>query len=128
MVVNIKMSEKMFDEDKMDAIEHFMKFLNKHLKLENDVNLKFTSKKEGTMTTGQDTPRVMKVLARNRMFIDVLRTLAHEWVHEYQHQIKHEKSKRDIGGPHENEANAKSGELLKLFVRYYPKYKHILYN
>lgn len=128
MVVNIKMSEKMFDEDKMDAIEHFMKFLNKHLKLENDVNLKFTNKKEGTMTTGQDTPRVMKVLAKNRMFIDVLRTLAHEWVHEYQHQIKHEKSKRDIGGPHENEANAKSGELLKLFVRYYPKYKHILYN
>jgi hypothetical protein len=128
MVVKVQMTDKMFDEEKTNAIEDFMKFLNKHLTLEKDVHLKFTSKKEGSMTTGQDKPRVMKVLAKNRMFIDVLRTLAHEWVHEYQHQIKHEKSTRDIGGPHENDANAKSGELLKLFVRYYPKYKNILYN
>ena len=128
MNLNFKSDEGLFSEDQLQVLTTFIDYLHKEIPLD-DINVKFVRNREGKMTTGVREPNgEMRILAGDRMLLDVLRTTAHEWVHEYQHQIKHEKSKRDIGGPHENEANAKSGELLKLFVRYYPKYKKILYN
>jgi hypothetical protein len=62
------------------------------------------------------------------MLIDVLRTLAHEWVHEHQFQYKRSKGKQDIGGPDENEANAESGKLMKLFAKQNPEKENSLYE
>jgi hypothetical protein len=64
------------------------------------------------------------------LLIDVLRTLSHEWIHEYQHQIKFTQNfkHQDIGGPVENTANVLSGILMKLFQKEYPQYEKTLYN
>jgi hypothetical protein len=54
--------------------------------------------------------------------------LAHEWVHEHQFQYKRSKGKQDIGGPDENEANAESGKLMKLFAKQNPEEEKSLYE
>jgi hypothetical protein len=56
------------------------------------------------------------------MLIDVLRTLAHEWVHECQHQILGWEKGPDIGGRNEDTANSLSGAYLKMFQRDFPQH------
>ena len=51
---------------------------------------------------------VIKILTNKRLNRDIIRTLAHEWVHEYQYQklgVRHTDQVKDIGGPEENMAN-----------------------
>ncbi len=117
MKVHIKNIRKNFNQDKINVLERFISFLGKHFPLKTDIEIIFTEKSEGEMTTGSDKKGIIKVLGKNRMFIDVLRTLAHEWVHEHQFQYDRKKTRQDIGGPDEDEANAESGKLLKLFSK-----------
>ena len=84
------------------------------------------------MTTGVRQPNhKIHVLVHKRMFIDVLRTLAHEWAHEFEHQklgMKDTKNVKDIGGPEENLANILAGIMTKKFQKQYPDLEGILYN
>jgi len=117
MKVQVKNIKKIFNQEKIDVLKKFIHFLGNQFPLKFDVEIIFTEKSEGEMTTGSDKKGIIKVLGKNRMFIDVLRTLAHEWVHEHQFQYDRKKTKQDIGGPDEDEANAESGKLLKLFSK-----------
>ena len=60
-----------------------------------------------------------------------MRTLAHEWVHEYQHQkmgLKDDQPVQDIGGKVENMANALGGIMVKKFEKEFPKHEDALYG
>ena len=46
-----------------------------------------------------------------------MRTLAHEWVHEYQLSVQGRKKGPNIGGKNEDEANAFAGRLVKMFEK-----------
>jgi hypothetical protein len=73
----------------------------------------------------------IKVLVKDRMLIDVLRTLVHEWVHEFQHQkmgLKDDAEIQDIGGPVENMANVLAGIIMKKFQKEYPEFKKVIYS
>jgi len=71
------------------------------------------------MTTGSflNKNNSIKILAKNRMLSDILRTLSHEWAHCYDRQHLNITDRRDIGGESENFANAKSGEITKLYIK-----------
>jgi hypothetical protein len=58
----------------------------------------------------------------NRHPIDILRTLAHEYVHYKQFMEKgtHHRSSR-AGSPAENEANAKAGEIMRKYGQLHPE-------
>jgi len=59
-----------------------------------------------------------KVYGKNRALADVMRSVAHEMTHMMQDQIGILKGPiRDAGGFHEDQANAKAGELIKLFAK-----------
>jgi len=62
------------------------------------------------------------------MMRDTLRTLAHEWVHEYQMDIMGREIGPDIGGINEDEANSISGKLLKIFEKIYPEKEYMMYE
>ena len=67
-----------------------------------------------------------KVYCKNRALADVLRSVAHEMTHMMQDQIGILKGPiRDAGGFHEDQANSKAGELLKLFAKSKPSRKAI---
>jgi hypothetical protein len=73
----------------------------------------------------------IKVLKNGRILIDVLRTLAHEWVHEYQHQkmgLTDSMKKLKIGGWSENHANAVAGILIKKFAKNHKEIEDKLYK
>ena len=99
--------------------DKYIKFLNRHYPLKHDTKLFFLGEKLKKMTTGSsnDKKNEIFVLTKNRMTRDVLRTLSHEWVHQYQTQILGRKKDMDIGGKNENEANAIAGILIKKFEK-----------
>ena len=128
MRVDLKYNKDSLTPVKIDIIQNFIKFLNREYKLEEDLVIRFTNKSEDGMTTGSNKQGLIKVLCDGRMFIDVLRTLAHEWIHEHQHQFDRKKGNQDIGGPDEDEANAEAGRLLKQYNKEFPKKKDKLYE
>lgn len=58
----------------------------------------------------------------NRHPMDILRTLAHEFVHYKQYMEKgtHHRSSH-VGSPDENQANAKAGELMRKYGQLHPE-------
>ena len=103
----------------------FVEYLHKEYPLEKDIEIQFLAHKKGHMSTGSDTDKhLIKILTKNRLNRDILRTLAHEWIHEYQKQIS--KTKGEL--KREDEANMIAGRLLKSFEKKYPKTKPQIYE
>ena len=130
MKVKIKHNNNI-NQEESTLIDEFFKFLNEELPLNNDIVVDFSSKDEN-MTTGVRLKKHhIKVLKDGRMFIDVLRTLAHEWAHEYQHQkmgLTDSMKKLKIGGWAENHANAVAGILIKKFAKSHKEIEDKLYE
>lgn len=123
---------KQLNKDQIPAIADFIKFLQQEVPLRNNVHVYFLDERKVPMTTGVRYPHhKIVVLVKNRLLIDVLRTLSHEWIHEYQHQnmgVSDFSATQDIGGPEENMANALSGVFVKMFEKNFPNYTELLYG
>ena len=72
------------------------------------------------LTTGSYAPSTGRIMARSegRALVDLLRTVAHELVHQRQDELGEVAGQQipDIGGRIEDEANAVAGQLIKSFV------------
>jgi hypothetical protein len=132
MKVLISKTKGIVTSEEFKVIELFIEFLQSHLKLYNDIKLSLVEKRSGLMTTGVRNPNgEILVLCHKRLLIDILRTISHEWVHEYQYQklgASNKKTIKDIGGPEENQANAISGILIKKFQKQHPEIEEIIYS
>lgn len=119
-------------QSSVDVIKDFCKLLQSELALKKDVQIHFLTDREVPMTTGVRMPHhEIFVLCKDRLLIDILRTLSHEWVHEYQHQIMgvpEDKQIQDIGGPEENMASVLASIYLKRFQKAFPNYDKELYE
>jgi hypothetical protein len=131
MKVCLKGAKKFYSDLEINVIKQFIQFINGDIPLSKDVRIEFLDKKTGKMTTGSRMGNKIKVLVKDRMLIDVLRTLVHEWVHEFQHQkmgLKDDAKIQDIGGPEENMANVLAGIIMKKFQKEYPEFKKVIYS
>jgi hypothetical protein len=128
----LKKPSNLFNPEQLGVINDFVKLLQSELVLSDDVNISFVEKRDSSMTTGVRKPNnEIVVLAGNRLLADILRTLSHEWVHEYQYQkmgLMDDQPIQDIGGKEENMANALSGVMVKKFVKKHPQLENILYG
>jgi Zn-dependent peptidase ImmA (M78 family) len=62
--------------------------------------------------------KIVKINAKNRALVDVMRSLAHELVHHKQWEDgRLEVRPADIGSPEEDEANALAGRYIKMFAQ-----------
>lgn len=75
----------------------------------------------GGTSFGQFDGKTIKVVAKNRHPMDIMRTLAHEIVHHKQMQDGEKMDGKD-GSSTENDANAIAGVILRKFGRLYPEY------
>lgn len=118
--------------DSIDLIKDFCLFLQEELPLNQDIHLHFLPKRKEKMTTGVRHPNhEIFILTGKRLLIDILRTLAHEWVHEYQNQkmgVRDDEPIQDIGGPEENMASILSSIFIKKFQKANPNYQKKLYG
>jgi len=116
-------------KDSRELSDIFIKFLQKHFPLKENLTILFLGERLGHMTTGsRSKEHVIKILTKGRINRDILRTLSHEWVHEYQHSVLNRERGPDIGGQNEDEANAFSGRLMKMFEKEYPQFEGLVYE
>ena len=111
-----------FNDMKKSIVKNFITYTCKKLNLKKVPTIELVAERIQSMTTGAYDPEKDKIyiLAQNRLMADVLRTLAHELVHAMQREtgkFNVGDEVQDAGGSIEDEANAKAGELLKLFVK-----------
>jgi hypothetical protein len=111
---------------KKAIVQKFMEFVIDHLDIKGEVNLILTNKKDDIRTTAfyDYTKGLIKIYIKNRAIVDILRSLAHEMVHHKQMQrgdLKNNPNAGNDGSPEENEANAKAGELIRIFGRQNPE-------
>jgi len=129
MKAHVSFLDKKFEGKDKDLINKFIKFLQKEFPLNDDVRIHFLSSKTGKMSTGSRTNKsLIKVLVDGRLNRDILRTLAHEWVHEHQRSVLKRDQGPDIGGRNEDEANAYAGRLIKMFEKDYPHLEIKMYE
>ena len=131
MKVQLK-KNKSISSEQSKVIQDFIKMIQQEAPLNRDVHISFIPERDVNMTTGVRFPKgKIFILSGNRLLIDILRTLAHEWVHEYQHQkmgLKDNEKIQDIGGPEENMANTLSGIFIKQFDKKFPNHSKFLYG
>lgn len=132
MNLTLNNAENYFSDKELKAIDEFVNYLQSELPLKKDTSIYFEKERNEPMTTGVRLPKhKIHILAKNRLLIDILRTLSHEWVHEFQHQkmgLKDTDKIQDIGGPEENMANVLSGIFLKKFVKDFPHHKKAVFG
>ena len=119
-----------YDDTKINVIRQYIRFVIKEVGIEGMFRLVFTTEREklGIKTTAyyRDKDKMVVVYAKNRMLGDVLRSVTHELVHKKQYEdgrIKH--PVQDVGGEIEDEANAKAGAIIKLFIQNEPMGKFL---
>lgn len=130
MKVKLLKKDRELTKKQYDLFRKFIVFLQKNFPLKQDVTICFLSDRVGEMTTGSSIPelRIMNILTRNRLNRDILRTMAHEWVHEHQMSVLGRDFGPNIGGINEDEANAYAGRLVKMFEKDYPNLEKLNYE
>ena len=111
-------------------INHFVDFLFDKMPVDNINKIEFMGDRGEDMTTGSYTIEkgLVRVLSKGRMLIDVLRTLAHEWVHAAQHDFLGWEKGPDIGGRNEDGCNIYAGILMKQYQKEFPEKQKMIYE
>ena len=111
-----------YNKNKMDLAGQFILFCAENLPIEGDFEIYIVTnrKQHGITTTAvyEVGNNCCKIYGKNRAFADVLRSIAHEMTHMMQDEMGLINGPiRDAGGFHEDQANARAGELIKLFAK-----------
>jgi Zn-dependent peptidase ImmA (M78 family) len=109
-------------DEKKAKLKEFAKFVIKELGIKNPPTMAIQNGRGELKTTANydytKENKIVKVNAHNRALVDVMRSLAHELTHHQQFERGDLKVKPpDIGGPIEDEANAKAGQFIKMFAK-----------
>jgi hypothetical protein len=129
MTVTIKHIDSDIPKENYPFFSDFIKYLQKNYPLKKDITIIFVGERKGGMTSGQrNSKNELLVLSKGRMNRDILRTLSHEWYHEYDRTVLGSPKGPDIGGKSEDDANAESGAVLKQYERDHPKDVNKMYK
>jgi len=126
-------SEKPISDKHSELLKYFLMFCKHKLSI-NELPEKiriFSSRSgENGMTTGGYDPSTtdISVLGGNRLFLDILRSIAHELTHHKQNERGNllqmvSEYDTDLDAPYENEAYERSGNLIKEWTRIILKHK-----
>lgn len=104
----------------------FILFVNDYLGLEKPYSIKLTRDRGDITTTAyyNIVNRVICVYIKDRAIMDVMRSVAHELVHHQQNErgdLRGLEKEGADGSNIENEANAKAGEIIRVFGRQNPE-------
>lgn len=129
MKITIKHIDSDVPKENYSFFNDFIKYLQKQYPLKNDLTIIFVGDRNGSMTSGQRNDKnELLILSKGRMNRDILRTLSHEWYHEYDRTVLGSPKGPDIGGPSEDDANAEAGKVLKQYEKSHPKNEKKMYK
>jgi hypothetical protein len=124
--VKIKNIKPHFQPNQVGIIKDFIEFLQKNGPLKSDLLILFQDKRNENITTGKTYNGVITIFAKDRLLIDVLRTLAHEWIHLMQNQ--NIKTMPQLDRPSEDHANSLGGYWLRQFNKENPEHETEIYK
>jgi hypothetical protein len=127
MKVNLYDKSSGLGSEQINVIQDFLRFCQKNSPLKTDVDIQLLGERFGKMTTGSEILGRIKVLAGGRMLIDILRTVAHEWVHEFARQ-RNIKLQGFNTVSQENFANSEAGIMIRMYEKSNPQLTALLYN
>jgi hypothetical protein len=110
------------DNPKINLLSEFCAFCAAQLPINGNFNVYVTSNREshGISTTAayEVNNNTCRIYGQNRALVDICRSIAHEMTHMMQDEsgllVGHI---QDAGGFHEDQANARAGELIKRFAK-----------
>jgi hypothetical protein len=107
-------------------MEKFIDFVNSHLDIKNPCTIKLTNDRSDIQTSAyyDIVNKVVCVYIKDRAIMDIMRSIAHELVHHHQNERGDLKGHTDEGADGsiiENEANAKAGEIIRIFGKQNPE-------
>lgn len=116
--------------EKINLIGEFCAFCADQLPIKGEFKIYIISDrtKNNISTTAayEVNNNICRIYGKNRALVDICRSIAHEMTHMMQDEtgllVGHI---QDAGGFHEDQANAKAGELIKLFAKSSPERKMI---
>ena len=104
-------------------LSNFLRFLKKQLRFDYNIPIILVDDVDfckNNKTFGLMYPDKIVISIVNRHPIDILRTVAHEYIHHKQ-QSEGKKLNENAGSISENEANAKAGEVLRRYGNLHPE-------
>ena len=110
------------DINKVSLIGEFCLYCADMLPIQNSFNVHVVSDRDSnniaTTAVYEVGNNTCKIYAKNRALVDICRSIAHEMTHMMQDEtgllVGHI---QDAGGFHEDQANARAGELIKRFAK-----------
>jgi hypothetical protein len=110
------------DQKKERILGDFCVYCAKYLPIEGSFKICVVSQREpygiGTTAVYHVNQNKCFIYGKNRALPDIMRSIAHEMTHMMQDQTGLLVGNiRDAGGFHEDQANARAGELIKRFVK-----------
>mgnify|MGYP003675310009 FL=1 len=104
------------------TISDFVNFASNHLGITNPPRVRLMTTASYNLNDGE-----ISIVSNGRRFMDVCRSIAHELVHQKQHQKLGDPSLLDgnTGSPHEDEANMEAGRIIRKYGEMYPDFYHI---
>ena len=109
------------------VVAKFIQFVKRELAFNRPFNVHLVAKRDDSLKTYafyNPENYDIKVYITNRGLADILRSIAHEFVHHKQNEDgKLKKPVQDVGGEIEDEANARAGSLVKKFGYENPELK-----
>jgi len=115
---NQLLCEQAFSIDTEPTVQDFITFCKQFLNLSSTVKVMFLDDHTGEITTAgyQPSKKQIYIYTKDRALVDVLRSIAHELVHQKQDDDKELISTSgETGSDHENEANAIAGVIMRLY-------------
>jgi hypothetical protein len=113
-------------QELQSKVGHFVDFATDTLGIKRKPTIKLLMVREPEMTTANYNlaDGVMKIYVKNRALCDICRSIAHEMVHQKQHEEVDDPSQLDgsTGSPHEDQANAYAGRLIRMYGTQYPEF------
>jgi len=127
-VIKHLLTEHLFDKEskhQIDILNTFVDFTAKFLGIKAPkINLQFN--RDGLVTTASYGENKVKIYAKDRATVDIMRSIAHELTHMKQDvegrlDQKNHDDNNEAGSPIEDEANAPAGEIMRKFGEEYPE-------
>jgi hypothetical protein len=104
----------------------FIDFVNEYLGIQKPCKITLTTSRDGITTSAyyDIVNHMVCVYIKDRAIMDIMRSIAHELVHHHQNERGDLKGLAEEGADGsiiENEANAKAGEIIRIFGKQNPE-------
>jgi hypothetical protein len=105
-------------------VKEFVQFSKEYLGLQSPVMVNFTDNRDSGITTAGYDPndKSSTIYVKGRALVDILRSIAHELVHQKQDEEGElSADSGETGSDHENQANAIAGILMREYQKNHPE-------